>query len=52
MKEGENVTDQFLRFDESCMPMQAIGSVFDLNEKRVILLRIVADDFDHVVKIM
>lgn len=52
MKKGGCVMDHFLRFDELCMSMQAIGASIDLDEQLVVLLGSMSEDFDQIIKIM
>nr|CCA28032.1 putative polyprotein [Albugo laibachii Nc14] len=52
MRKGGSFRDHFLRFEELCMSMQAIGASIDLNEQLVVLLGSMSEDFDQIMKIM
>uniref|UniRef100_M4B7P0 CCHC-type domain-containing protein n=1 Tax=Hyaloperonospora arabidopsidis (strain Emoy2) TaxID=559515 RepID=M4B7P0_HYAAE len=49
---GGSIMDHFLRFDELCMIMQAIGQEISPDEHLVIPLRSLTRDYDPIVKII
>ena len=52
MQKRDSVMDHFLKFDELCMSMQAIGDEVSSDEQLVILLGSLTDDYDQIVKII
>nr|CCA27886.1 putative polyprotein [Albugo laibachii Nc14] len=52
MKKEESVLNHFLKFDELCMSMQAIGDEVSHEEQLVILLGILSEEHEQIVKIM
>uniref|UniRef100_A0AAV1VEP3 CCHC-type domain-containing protein n=1 Tax=Peronospora matthiolae TaxID=2874970 RepID=A0AAV1VEP3_9STRA len=52
MQKGGSVMDNFLKFDELCMSMQAIGDEVVQFERLVILLGSLSKEYDQIVKII
>lgn len=52
MEKGGSVMDHFLKFDELCVSMQAIGDEVSRDEQLVILLGSLSDEYDQIVKII
>uniref|UniRef100_A0AAV1U6D5 Polyprotein n=1 Tax=Peronospora matthiolae TaxID=2874970 RepID=A0AAV1U6D5_9STRA len=52
LAKGGSIMDHFLRFDELCMTMQAVGQEISQDEHLVILLGSLTRDYDPIVKII
>ena len=52
MSKGGNVMDHFMKFDELCMTMNAIGEEVSYDEQLVILLGSLPDEYDQIIKII
>ena len=52
LAKGGSIMDHFLRFDELCMTMQAVGQEISPDEHLVILLGSLTRDYDPIVKII
>lgn len=52
MQKGDSVMNHFLKFDELCMSMQAIGNEVSCDEQLVILFGSLSDEYDQIVKII
>ena len=50
MQKGEGMMDHFLKFDEVCLSMQAIGDEVSRDEKLVILRGSLSEEYDQSVK--
>ena len=51
-QKGRSVIEHFLKFDELCLPMQAIGDEVSQDEQLVILLKSFSEEYDQIVKII
>jgi hypothetical protein len=52
MSNGDNLMDHFLRFDDLCLRLQAVGDTLDNDERLVILLGSLPREYDGMVKII
>ncbi|CAH0493052.1 unnamed protein product, partial [Peronospora farinosa] len=52
LAKGGSIMDHFLRFDELCMTMQAVGQEISADEQLVIRLGSLTRDFDQIVTII
>uniref|UniRef100_A0AAV1T807 Polyprotein n=1 Tax=Peronospora matthiolae TaxID=2874970 RepID=A0AAV1T807_9STRA len=52
LAKGGSIMDHFLRFDELCMTMQAVGQELSPDEHLVILLGSLTKEYDPIVKII
>uniref|UniRef100_A0AAV1V209 Polyprotein n=1 Tax=Peronospora matthiolae TaxID=2874970 RepID=A0AAV1V209_9STRA len=52
MQKGDSVMYYFLKFDEICMSMQAIGDEIVQDERIVILPESLSEEYDQIVKII
>ena len=50
MQKGGNMMDHFLKFDEMCMSMQAIGDEVSQEKQLVILLGSLSEEYDQITK--
>ena len=44
--------NHFLKFDELCLLMQAMGDIVSMEEQFVLLLGSLTEDYDQIIKIM
>ena len=52
LAKGGSIMDHFLRFDELCMTMQAVGQEISPDEHLVILFGSLTRDYDPIVEII
>uniref|UniRef100_A0AAV1TM64 Uncharacterized protein n=1 Tax=Peronospora matthiolae TaxID=2874970 RepID=A0AAV1TM64_9STRA len=52
VQKGVSVMEHFLKFDELCLSMQAIEDEVSRDEKLVILLGNLSEEYNHIVKII